>query len=141
MATYLPAITSTASVAQTYSAQSTMEQQAKLKSELEDVAAMQRETDRKLELARAIGAIRAGAGAAGIGTQTGSPLTVIQESIRQSEEDQSRDEFNTLMRKQSEAFRIKMRAGEMWADRALSLVSLTGESFAGVKKDKSGTVK
>jgi len=96
-------------------------QQGRLQAEMEDVAATQRETDRKMDLARSIGSIRAGAAGAGI-TGEGSPLTLIQESIKAEQRDSSRDEFMTKMRKSSALMRSRMRSGQIMGNAQLSIL-------------------
>ena len=96
-------------------------QQGKLQAEMEDVAAAQRETDRKMDLARSIGSIRAGAGASGI-TSEGSPLTLIQETIKAEERDTARDVFMTKMRKSSALIQSRMRSGQIIGGAQLSIL-------------------
>ena len=69
--------------------------EAELSAQTEEVAATQRETDRKERLAKAMATANAQAGAAGIAAFEGSPLTILQESIRNEETATERDRFNT----------------------------------------------
>lgn len=106
---------------QASSAAKTERQQGKLQAEMEDVAAAQRETDRKMDLARSIGSIRAGAGASGI-TGEGSPLTLISEAVKAEERDTQRDVFMTKMRKSSALMRSRMRSGQIMGQAQLSML-------------------
>jgi len=56
---------------------------------------VQREVDRKERLAQALATANAQAGAAGIAAFEGSPLTILQESIKAEETATERDLFNT----------------------------------------------
>lgn len=69
--------------------------EAELSAQLEETAATQREVDRKDALARALATANAQSGAAGIRAFEGSPLTIIEESIRAEETATDRDAFNT----------------------------------------------
>lgn len=68
--------------------------EAEVSAQIQEVAATQREADRKDALARALATANAQAGASGILFE-GSPLTVLQESIRSEETATERDLFNT----------------------------------------------
>ena len=69
--------------------------EAELTGQTQEVAATQREADRKDRLAAAIATANAQAGAAGIAQFEGSPLTVLNESLRSEEVATDRDAFNT----------------------------------------------
>ena len=69
--------------------------EAELTAQTEELAATQREGDRKERLAKAMATANAQAGAAGIAAFEGSPLTILQESIRSEETATERDRFNT----------------------------------------------
>ena len=68
--------------------------EAELSAQTEELAATQREGDRKERLAKAMATANAQAGAAGIAAFEGSPLTILQESIRNEETATERDRFN-----------------------------------------------
>ena len=68
--------------------------EAELTAQTEELAATQREGDRKERLAKAMATANAQAGAAGIAAFEGSPLTILQESIRNEETATERDRFN-----------------------------------------------
>lgn len=115
-------------------------QQGKIQAEMENVAALQRETDRKMELARSIGSIRAGAGAAGI-TGEGSPLTLIQENIKAEKRDTERDAFMTRVRSQSALMRSRMRAGAIKTEAAFRLIEAGKDAAQAGFGGGSGVVK
>lgn len=114
---------------QASSAAKTERQQGKLQAEMEDVAAAQRETDRKMDLARSISSIRAGAAASGI-TGEGSPLTLISEAVKAEQRDTQRDVFMTKMRKSSALMRSRMRSGQIMGQAQLSLIQGAQQSAA-----------
>lgn len=99
-----------------------VKQEGKLAAEMEGVAALQRETDRKIELVKSISAQRARAGASGIDTNTGSPLALINQTIKDSQRDTERDAFNTKIAKQSALYRANARAGQIKGEAKLSLL-------------------
>ena len=96
--------------------------EGKLAAEMEDVAAMQRETDRKLDLARAVSSTRAAASGSGILGNVGSPLSVIEQQIEQSQIDTERDKFNTKIAQQSARYRAAAQAGQIRGQAGLSLL-------------------
>lgn len=63
----------------------------------EELAAIQREGDRKGRLSQALATQTAGAGASGISAFEGSPLSVLQESIRNEETATQRDTFQSRL--------------------------------------------
>jgi len=77
------------------SAGKTKAKEAELSAQAGEVAATQREVDRKERLAKAMATANANAGAAGIAAFEGSPLTILQESITTEETATERDAFNT----------------------------------------------
>lgn len=149
MAAALPALVGTQAgmmglgMMQASSAAKTERQQGKLQAEMEDVAAAQRETDRKMDLARSISSIRAGAAASGI-TGEGSPLTLIGEAAKAEERDTQRDVFMTKMRKSSALIRSRMRSGQIMGQATMSLLqqgSQMAQLGMGKPKDTGGVVK
>lgn len=97
-------------------------EEGKLAAEMEDVAAMQRETDRKLALASAIGTARAGAAGAGIAINTGSPLTAMNEMVRQSNVDTERDQFNSRVAALTARYRGAAQAGQIRGQAGIGLL-------------------
>jgi hypothetical protein len=63
----------------------------------EELAAIQREGDRKGRLSQALATQAAGAGASGISAFEGSPLSILQESIKTEETATQRDTFQTRL--------------------------------------------
>jgi hypothetical protein len=68
---------------------------AELSAQTEELAATQREGDRKERLAKAMATANAQAGASGIAAFEGSPLTILQESIKNEQTSTERDQFNS----------------------------------------------
>ena len=90
--------------------------EAELTAQTEELAATQREGDRKERLAKAMATANAQAGAAGIAAFEGSPLTILQESIRNEETATERDRFNARIsalttRARGESARSTARVG------------------------------
>ncbi len=73
----------------------TASKEAELSAQTAELGATQREADRKNRLAEALATANAQAGAAGIAAFEGSPLTILQESIKNEETATERDLFNT----------------------------------------------
>jgi hypothetical protein len=69
--------------------------EGKLQAQQEELAATQRETDRKDRLAQALAAQNARAGAAGVRAFEGSPLTIMSEDIRREQVATERDTFQS----------------------------------------------
>ena len=69
--------------------------ESELTAQTQELAATQREGDRKERLARAMATANAQAGASGIAAFEGSPLTILQQSIENEETATERDAFNT----------------------------------------------
>lgn len=117
----IPFIMQGASTAMDFVGAEGIKQQGKIQAEMEDVAVMQRESDRKADLLRAISSQRARASGAGI-TMEGSPLSVIQEQIRQERTDTQRDLFNTQIAKQSAIYSSRLKSGALKKRSAFSLL-------------------
>jgi len=73
----------------------TAAKEAELSAQTAELGATQREVDRKERLAQALATANAQAGAAGIAAFEGSPLTILQESIKAEETATESDLFNT----------------------------------------------
>ncbi len=69
--------------------------EGKLAAQQEEVAAMQRETDRKDRLSQALASQNARAGAGGVRAFEGSPVTTMQEDIRREKVATQRDIFQS----------------------------------------------
>lgn len=94
-APFISAAGSLLSAASQRSAGKTAAKEAELSAQAGEVAATGREVDRKERLAKAMATANAQAGAAGIAAFEGSPLTILQESIKTEETATERDQFNT----------------------------------------------
>ena len=94
-APYIAAAGTLLSVASQRSAGKTAAKEAELSAQTGEIAATGREIDRKERLARAMATANAQSGAAGIAGFEGSPLTILQESIKTEETATERDQFNT----------------------------------------------
>jgi len=98
MATALPFIAAAGtllSVGAQVRAGSASVREAELTAQTQELAATQRESDRKERLAKAMATANAQAGAAGIAAFEGSPLTILQQSIEAEQTATERDRFNT----------------------------------------------
>lgn len=73
------------------------ELEAKTAAKSEEVAAVQREADRKSALADAMASQIASAGARGVSAFEGSPLSIMQEDIRREQTATERDILNTKL--------------------------------------------
>jgi len=71
------------------------EEQAKIAADQTDLAVTQREADRKDRLASSISSQMARSGAAGVAAFEGSPLTILNDSIRREETATERDQFQS----------------------------------------------
>lgn len=71
--------------------------EAEVAAKQEELAAVQREGDRKNRLAEALASQNASAGARGVAAFEGSPLTILQEDIRREEKATERDVFQTKL--------------------------------------------
>ena len=109
------------STAQQVSAGRTAAKEAEISAQIGEVAATQREVDRKDRLAQAMATANAQAGASGIAAFEGSPLTILQESIQAEETATERDQFNTRIAALSTKARgqTAKRAGQLGAATSL----------------------
>lgn len=89
------AITSLIAAGSKVSAGKQEAREAELGAETQELAATQRETDRKERLAKAMATANANAGASGIAAFEGSPLTILQQSVEAEQTATERDQFNT----------------------------------------------
>ena len=98
---YIAAATAAVSAASQHNQQknaaTAAKNEAELKAEQEKLAATQRESDRKERLAYAMSSQTASAGARGVISSEGSPLTVLQEDIRREEVATERDIFGSKL--------------------------------------------
>lgn len=75
--------------------------ESKVAAQQEELAAIQREGDRKDRLAQALASQNASAGAKGIAAFEGSPLTIMEEDIRREEQATQRDIFQSQLKQQT----------------------------------------
>lgn len=90
--------------------------EAEQTAKLEETAAIQREADRKDRLANALATANAQAAAAGVAAFEGSPLSILNESIRAEETATERDMFNTrisalMARRRGKSLQQRARIG------------------------------
>lgn len=72
--------------------------QAEIAAQQEDLAVKQREADRKDRLASSLATQNAMAGAKGVAAFEGSPLTILEDSIKREQTATDRDKFSSQMR-------------------------------------------
>jgi hypothetical protein len=82
---------------QTKSAGKIAQKEAEISAQSEELAAIQREGDRKSRLAQSLATQTAAAGASGIAVFEGSPLAALQESISAEETATGRDVFQSRL--------------------------------------------
>lgn len=89
----------------------------------EELAATQREADRKERLATAMASQAASAGARGVFAFEGSPLTVLQEDVRREEQATSTDQFNARLQAMTKRARGRNQAGTIKAGANIGLAT------------------
>ena len=99
------------------------EAEAETAARQEELAAVQREADRKGRLSRALASQIATTGAGGLASFEGSPLTILQESIETEERATERDVFETRLAALSGRARGKVARR---AAREQALIGLAG---------------
>lgn len=82
---------------QTRNAATAAKQEGEFAAKQENLAAVQREADRKERLANAMASQTASAGSRGVAVFEGSPLSVLQEDIRREEVATERDVFGAKL--------------------------------------------
>ncbi len=87
----LTAASTVSQFAQSRNAATAARQEGEFAAKQENLAAVQREADRKERLARAMASQTASAGSRGVAVFEGSPLSVLQEDVRREEEATERD--------------------------------------------------
>lgn len=102
--------------------------EAEIAAKQEELGAVQREADRKARLVEALATQTASVGASGISLFEGSPMTVLEQSLKAEEKATERDEFMTRLSAMSTRARGKMekRAADIRAD--ISLMSSLGST-------------
>jgi hypothetical protein len=94
----------------------------------EELAAIQREGDRKGRLSQALATQTAGAGASGISAFEGSPLSVLQESIRNEETATQRDTFQSRLEALTTRTRGKVSKKQAGASAKIGLIGDLGKA-------------
>ena len=104
--------------------------EAEIVAKQEELGAIQREADRKARLSEALATQSAIVGASGIAAFEGSPLTVLEESIKSEETATERDIYMTRLSAMSTRAKVQM---EKQASKIRSRMTLTsGLGQAGV---------
>jgi hypothetical protein len=96
--------------------------EAEITAQTQELAATQREVDRKERLATAMATANANAGASGIAAFEGSPLTILQQSIEAEQTATERDAFNTRIGALTTRARAKSQQGQANLGAATSLL-------------------
>lgn len=97
--------------------------EAEVAAKSEEAAGVQREVDRKAQLAEALASQNAAAGAAGIAAFEGSPLSVMQEDVRRESVATERDVFQTKLKSLTLRSRGKIAERTAKAGATLGLIS------------------
>lgn len=95
-----------------------------------DIATMQKETDRKERLARALASQNAQAGASGIKAFEGSPLSVLNEDISREKRATERADFNNRIAKMTHRSRTRSEVGARRFGGQMSLLKGAGDVAA-----------
>lgn len=99
------------------------EAEGKVAAQQEEVAAVQREADRKSRLATAMASQTASAGARGVAAFEGSPLSVLQEDIRREGVATERDVMQTRLAAMTARQRGKVQSSLMKSQAQIGLMS------------------
>lgn len=97
--------------------------EAEVAAKSEEAAGVQREADRKAQLAEALASQNAAAGTAGIAAFEGSPLSVMQEDVRRESVATERDVFQTKLKSLTLRSRGKIAERTAKAGATLGLIS------------------
>lgn len=104
--------------------------QAEVTAQQQELQVVQREADRKDRLASALSTQRAQAGASGISAFEGSPLTILDDSIRREEVATERDKFQTSISALAIRSAGRTRRKSMEASAILNLAQSGGKAFS-----------
>ena len=91
------AVSTVAQFSQTRAAGAIAQGEAEVQAKAEELAATQREGDRKARLAEALASQNALAGSGGIAAFEGSPLTILKQDIKTEEKATERDKFQSQL--------------------------------------------
>lgn len=111
---------------QTRNAAAAAKQEGEFAAKQENLAAVQREADRKERLANAMASQTASAGSRGVAVFEGSPLSVLQEDIRREEVATERDVFGAKLAASTAKIRASNQSSALRAQANIGL--LTGIS-------------
>ena len=104
--------------------------EAEVAAKQEELAAVQREADRKGRLATALASQRAGAGARGISAFEGSPLTILTEDVRREETATQRDIFQSRLSALTTRARGSLKRRQLRTGATIGLISDIGKIAA-----------
>jgi hypothetical protein len=122
----LTAASTASQYAQSRNAATAARQEGEFAAKQENLAAVQREADRKERLARAMASQTASAGSRGVAVFEGSPLSVLQEDVRREEEATERDIFGSKLAASTEKIRASNQSKSLGTQANIGL--LTGMS-------------
>ena len=105
------AVTSLAQYSQQRTAATIQRGESKVAAKAEELAATQREADRKARLASAMASQIATSGARNIAAFEGSPLTILEEDIRREKVATERDRFQSQFAQLTERARGRIQSG------------------------------
>lgn len=105
--------------------------EAEVAAKQEELSAVSRERDRKSRLAEALASQNAAAGAKGIAAFEGSPLTILQEDIRQEEVATQRDIFQSQLAAGATRTRGLIAEKQTRAGANIGLIRAVQESISG----------
>lgn len=106
-------------------------QEGKLAQQAENMGATQRETDRKSRLADAISMQVASASGRGVSAFSGSPLAVINDSIRREQRATDTDKFNSKIAGLTARYKGEAAAGQIRGQAAVGLLKSIESKAAG----------
>lgn len=135
----ISAATSLVQFEQRRSAAKIQEGEAEVSAKSEEVAAIQREADRKGRLASAMASQTASAGARGISVFEGSPLAILEEDIRREEVATQRDIFQSRLGALTTRARGKIRSSQIKTGAAIGLLSDFRQAAASAPVSKGKT--
>ncbi len=130
--------TSLMQASQTRQAGKIKQAEAETAAKQEELAVIQREADRKEDLARALASQNAGAGSKGIAAFEGSPLAILNEDIAREEEATQRDIFMSQLSTMTTRARGSIGRKTANATATIGLISDAGKIAASSPTFSSG---
>lgn len=107
--------------------------QAEIAAKQQELQVVQREADRKDRLAAALSTLSARAGAGGISAFSGSPLTILQDSIERERVGTERDVFQTSLTTLAVRSTARARRRSAQQSAGLSLLQSFGSAAGSVR--------